>query len=707
MRIQIENCNVIDSGSIDIEPHKLNIKYAINGTGKSTIAKAIQAKVTGNEDELKQLLPFRYEGNVDEHQPSISGLEDFHSIQIFNEDYVNQYVYQPDELIKDSFTIFVKTPDYNRNIAEISHLLENITQTFQSDSGLNELIQILNKFIEGFGKDTQKDFSASSPLMRGLGKGNMIQNIPQGLESYAPYLRHTEGAKNVAWIKWQLSGKDYLEMANQCPYCAGSIETARSKITRVHDVYNAKSVEHLDHLIEAYNDLMPYFPDDVQQKLHEILNNVSNLEDEQKRYLKAIKEDVCYLYNKLLSLKLIGFRSFNEVSQVENDLRNKKIDIETYRYLNSERMRNKINPLNERINSVLAQTRLLQAKVGIQQSLIRTVINENQTEINDFLKYAGYHYTVSIEESESKGYRLLLHYEDHSNTINSVQTHLSYGERNALALLLFMYSIKRETPDIVVLDDPISSFDGNKKFAIMNMLFKKPGHLKGVTVLLLTHEFGTVIDTVNTMSHIFSSISTASFLSTRNGRLQEQIIKKSDIMIYPDIAKKDIEESSNILNKLIYLRRLLEYQNEKGLTWDLLSNVFHIREVPMKKTDEGNLQAMTAEEINTATNNIKIYVPDFSYQIIYRSLSNMPSLISLYDLAETNYEKLQIYRLTKEINQDQKQEERVIQKFINETYHVESDYIFQLDPRVYDTVPQYIVDICDQAINELRAVQPT
>lgn len=703
MRIQIENCNVIDSGSIDIEPRKLNIKYAINGTGKSTIAKAIQAKVTGNEDGLKQLLPFRYEGDADEHQPSISGLEDFHSVQIFNEDYVNQYVYQPDELIKDSFTIFVKTPDYDRNMAEITHLLENITQTFQSDSDLNTLIQILNKFIEGFGKDTQKDFSASSPLMRGLGKGNMIQNIPQGLESYAPYLRHTEGAKNVAWIKWQLNGKDYLEMADQCPYCAGSIETARSKITRVNDVYNAKSIEHLDHLIEAYNDLMPYFPDDVQQKLHEILNNVSNLEDEQKRYLKAIKEEVCYLYDKLLTLKLIGFRSFNEVSQIENNLRSKKIDLETYRYLNSEQMRNKINPLNERIDSVLTQTRLLQAKVGIQQSLIRTVIDENQTEINDFLKYSGYHYTVSIEKSESKGYRLLLHYENHPNTINSVQTHLSYGERNALALLLFMYSIKRETPDIVILDDPISSFDGNKKFAIMNMLFKKPGHLKGITVLLLTHEFGTVIDTVNTMSHIFSTLSTASFLSTRNGRLQEQIIRKSDIMIYPDIAKKDIEESSNILNKLIYLRRLFEYQNEKGPTWDLLSNIFHIREVPMKKADDGSMRPMTEEEVATATNCIKLHISDFNYQTVYHSLSSISSLISLYDSAETNYEKLQIYRLTQKINRDC--EERVIQKFINETYHVESDYIFQLDPRVYDTVPQYIIDICNQTINELRETQ--
>ena len=76
-------------------------------------------------------------------QPSISGLEDFHSVQIFNEDYVNQYVYQPDELIKDSFTIFVKTPDYDRNMAEITQLLESISQTFQSHPELDQSLAAL------------------------------------------------------------------------------------------------------------------------------------------------------------------------------------------------------------------------------------------------------------------------------------------------------------------------------------------------------------------------------------------------------------------------------------------------------------------------------------------------------------------------------------------------------------------------------------
>lgn len=216
----------------------------------------------------------------------------------------------------------------------------------------------------------------------------------------------------------------------------------------------------------------------------------------------------------------------------------KKIDLPNYANLNSDLVRNKTGVLNATIDGVLARIIELRIKISHQNTLIQNIISKNQKEINDFLRYAGYHYTVSIEESEGKNYRLLLHYENHRETINAVQTHLSYGERNALALLLFMYSIKRETPDLVILDDPISSFDGNKKFAIVNMLFKEPGYLREKTVLLLTHEFGTVVDMVHTMKRNFGAVSTAAFLSTRNGVLQEQQIHADDIKAYPAIAEK-------------------------------------------------------------------------------------------------------------------------------------------------------------------------
>lgn len=42
--VLIKNCNNIKEASIVIEEGNLNIKFAINGTGKSTIAKALLNK---------------------------------------------------------------------------------------------------------------------------------------------------------------------------------------------------------------------------------------------------------------------------------------------------------------------------------------------------------------------------------------------------------------------------------------------------------------------------------------------------------------------------------------------------------------------------------------------------------------------------------------------------------------------------------------
>lgn len=67
-------------------------------------------------------------------------------------------------------------------MAEITQLLESISQTFQSHPELDQLIQTLNQFVVGFGKATQRGLSAASPIMKGLGRGNMIHNIPQGLD---------------------------------------------------------------------------------------------------------------------------------------------------------------------------------------------------------------------------------------------------------------------------------------------------------------------------------------------------------------------------------------------------------------------------------------------------------------------------------------------------------------------------------------------
>ena len=48
----------------------------------------------------------------------------------------------------------------------------------------------------------------------------------------------------------------------------------------------------------------------------------------------------------------------------------------------------------------------------------------------------------------------------------------------------------------------------------------------------------------------------------------------------------------------------------------------------------------------------------------------------------------------------------VIEEFINEEFHIENTYIFQLDPYAYNIVPKYIIDMCDIIISRIDVDVP-
>lgn len=90
MEISIRNCNNIDEGSFSIKIGCLNIKYGINGTGKTTITKALEAFINNNGDGIDSLKPFKYlDTNDKDHSPSLTGYETINTLAIFNEAYIN------------------------------------------------------------------------------------------------------------------------------------------------------------------------------------------------------------------------------------------------------------------------------------------------------------------------------------------------------------------------------------------------------------------------------------------------------------------------------------------------------------------------------------------------------------------------------------------------------------------------------------------
>lgn len=689
--VNVVNCNNITHGAVAIEDNRLNIKYAINGTGKSTVAKAIEYAASHDDSGLRSLTPYSSIGMTDATLlPHVDGLPEDVRIAVFNEEYVNQYVFMEDELVKNSFDIFVKTPRYEQLRDEINGLVSSIRSMFDNTPELESLLSDLSEFITCFGNNARTGISASGALAKGLSKGNLIRNIPAGLEEYSEFL---QAEKNSSWLKWQATGREFMEISDKCPFCARDIAPQRDKIEQVKNEYDAKTVEHLSKILALFDRLGHYFSEETNENVRRITMSVTGLSTEQKSYLVQVKNDVEIVLKKLQALKRIGFDSLKDVDALAIEIEDKKIDLGFLPHLNTPFTADKVSIVNTAIDNLMTVVGNLQGAINRQKAEIRRTIDKYSEEINSFLRNAGYSYTVLIEEAADHSYKLKLRFGEEESTISGVKSHLSYGERNAFALVLFMYQAIYNQANLIVLDDPISSFDQNKKFAILDMLFIRGNSLRGRTVLMLTHDFEPVIDAIYNHPSFFDGTPKATFMENDFGELRETPITKDDIQSSIQVAKANIQSLDNGIIKAIYLRRLVEITEGKAAAWHLLSNLIHKRSIPVIGDD-----LMDAESVRVATDRIREDIDDFDYAVLCSYAQDDANLIALYDAAQSNYEKLQVYRMLF----DPAHEDHVIRKFLNETYHIENDYLFQLNPIRYNTIPNYIIAECDRAIDGIR-----
>lgn len=692
MQITIKNCNCIDEAKIDIAEGKLNLKFAINGTGKTTISRAIQLSAKG-PDALKELLPFKHLANANDPNcfPAVTGAESVKSIRVFDEGYISQFVFRQDEVISNSFEIFIRTPEYDKGMQEIEAAFREIKETFAKDAELDEVINDLRELSSSFGKSAG-GYSKAGAMHKGLGTGNKLENIPAGLESYKTLLQSTS---NVKWLKWQISGKEFLNISSDCPYCVTPTDaTKKQAILSIEKEYDSKAIEHLNNVLKVLESLADYFSDDTKNKLRKITTNKATISDEEINYLRGVKQDVDTLESKLSALKNISFFSFKQVDKVVDKLAEQKIGIEYLTRLDSPKTREIADAINATLDGLLKKATDIQKAIGIQRSNIQKTIQAYRNEINSFLQYAGYKYVVEVD-NENDVYKMRLRHLDSQTALEKGSQYLSYGERNAFSLVLFMYEVIKENPDLIVLDDPISSFDKNKKFAILNTLFRGKRSLKDKMVLMLTHDLEPIIDVVHTLANNFNFPS-ATFLHAEGGAVTEVPITRDDILTFSEVCKENIASGCDDIIKLVYLRRDFEVKGDKGTTYHLISNLLHKRPIP-KWIDSSGERDMTSTEIADAMVNVAAIIPGFEYAKLLQQVSDDVNMMSLYNATSSNYEKLQMYRI---INIGKNlHESDIIAKFINEAFHIENEYLMQLNPRKYQTTPKFIIDECDQRLN--------
>ena len=335
------------------------------------------------------------------------------------------------------------------------------------------------------------------------------------------------------------------------------------------------------------------------------------------------------------------------------------------------------------------------------------LIAQRQDDINQFFTIAGFPYNFCLEkdgEKHAKAY--LVPCEFQKEMVVDPKNRLSWGEKNAFSLVMFMFEAISDNADLIVLDDPISAFDEKKKFGIIRRLFdNKKDSFKEKTVLMLTHDFQPIIDYVHgnffTRYGLITPVH-ASFIQNIEGSICESPITMNDLKNTVELTK-DIVMSSNasMAVKIVNLRKYVELTKPEFGTsaiYEVLSNVIHGRQNPIYKDG----QEISADVLEQGMREVSQYIPNKSYTDLINGTST-EILISSMSSDDLYHRIISIRLLFERVEGTLsllRKKYPAACKFVNETNHVENDYIYQLDPRKYFGIPNYYLQQIENFIQE-------
>ena len=566
--IKIKNCNCISDAEIYLEENSLNIKYGSNGTGKSTVCKAIFAKANRSVERMNELRPYGIEENDEEHQPDVSDIP-YSNVKVFDENYVNSYLFQDASFLENSFKVFLRSDECEQLKEEINILLASLQGVFEENEEIKNLREFLPKYFDTIkfsdGKIQKK--GGVGEFLRGNGSG--FENYDE-IKSYSPFFEHRDMGTVAKWAKWRNDGIRQMN-GESCPFCASHMETEKinkendiiSKVFKNSALSTASAV--LEYLQEAVG--AGYIDPSAVEVMQGYIGN-QNKEDALSSELQQLAIETNYLLVKIN--KIISFRPMNvthdQLKSIENSLDEMFIETrQLMKFYNTDLIKNIIETISSNIDELKKNTGKLKGLFTQHEKKLEDLIINRKEDINQFFALAGFPYNFVIKgNGEDKAVSYLIPTDmTEEDRVMQPEKHLSWGERNAFSLVMFMFQAISENADLIVLDDPITSFDKDKKFAIIRRLFdNKKDSFKGKTVLMLTHEIQPVIDYIYgnfIKPYGLQTQVLARLIQKEGGSIKEYEIKKEDLLNSVELAKKIAKDTTyDMAVRIVNLRKYVE-----------------------------------------------------------------------------------------------------------------------------------------------------
>lgn len=387
----------------------------MNGTGKSTIAKAIK-----NKDNLISLQTFGE--NV---EPKTIVSKNLKNVLIFNNEFINNIVFKGSEVIQNAFEVFIKSENYDQKREKINQILKILnTETFKNEEmkEFNDAIINISLKIQ---LNSKSDGVKRNPAFKSIIQKENMYEIPKALNKYTDFLSDTE--KNIAWVDWKTKGFEY-DNKKKCPFCAEKLtEDYNDEKQKFSETYTKANIKNLNDVRENIEQMKKYLKEQKYDKLMEcIKTNVD--EDEIELIFQKFMIEVNFLISKFQ--KIQEFDSYkiknNDIGTLGERVKSLKISKQELDYFESTNVQNIIDDINNKVDNILKEITVLQSEVAKINTFIESEIRNSKSDINSFLKTAGFNYEFDIEVNDEKNSRTVLIYKGEKDiNVENIDEHLS------------------------------------------------------------------------------------------------------------------------------------------------------------------------------------------------------------------------------------------------------------------------------------------
>lgn len=726
IQVELKNCrniNAVAGDSVRITRNALNVFFGKNGVGKSSLIRALRYLLDPNDENLEHLKSYEYRSTSDpDLAPKVASDSNIKDLLVFDEDWIEGFCFEGSNVHQNAYKLYVQTENVRKLEKERSKQFGYLNKALSS-SEMDDTKKRLTEISKKIGKVNKGGgFASSAPISKAYKDGVPIEPLPKELR---PIVRDMTVVEKANWLSWRQS-KPAIHNESVCPYC-GIEDKDRQIICKEYDATRKQDgIKQWLNIAAAYSEYRPYIKVAYSALLGEVLRSSTPPTQSQLDVIAAIAN---MAKETLEAIEEIEFRikgqSSLDASTLVISLQEKVDFLKRCDLFLQTHHGQKTNAAKAFDETIRAATRIIDTQNEIDtvsKSLINEVatnISGHEDEINNFLEQCGYSYEISIDcDIATSEASVLLLPTGKSAAIDRPKEALSYGEKNALALVLFMHEAISRPKALVILDDPISSFDYDKRYGILFSLFSRScgifsNNLANRTVLITTHDPLVVCDLIKIrIPGIGEKALRGQYLTCDSGgTLKSDPLGSESMEPFTQLLFKKIKASKGRPRIFGYvrIRQLSELlrrnpedkKTKQGWTFSLLSDLIHGRSVSetleyhgWDEADETKIK-MCERYIEELTG----WKVDFWKEIEFYS-DCMSHLVDLYkDSALSSEDKLLLVRLMIERDGSLANGYESIKRFADESCHIGGSYLFQLDGEKYDQVPFYVVEWCDKVVD--------